>query len=115
LNSDFERSIHFFAFSKSEFLSVRILLELNEVFLRKNGFNDVWKEQKQHENSQALKLLSKRLSEIGETQKTLIFKSLSSLSIQTKSVIEQVDGRRSFEASSLATFSTQEQRRCRIC
>lgn len=43
-----------------------MLLELNEFFLKKNGFFDIWKDQKTQENSQALKLLSQRFSEIDE-------------------------------------------------
>lgn len=51
-------------FSKDEFLSVRILLEINEELLSKYGFRDVWKNQKENENLRALKMLHKRLKEI---------------------------------------------------
>lgn len=45
-------------------MSVRILLELNEELLKKHGFKDVWKSQKEVENSGALKILHKRLKEV---------------------------------------------------
>lgn len=45
-------------------MSVRILLELNEELLKKHGFKDIWKRQKEIENSGALKILHKRLKEV---------------------------------------------------
>lgn len=45
-------------------MSVRILLELNEELLKKHGFKDVWKSQKEVENSGALEILHKRLKEV---------------------------------------------------
>lgn len=50
--------------SKDGFLSVRILLEINEELLSKYGFKDVWKHQKENENLRALKMLHNRLKEI---------------------------------------------------
>lgn len=41
-----------------------MLLEMNEYFLKKNGFKDVWRLEKKNENTQALNLLSQRLSQI---------------------------------------------------
>lgn len=41
-----------------------MLLEINEQLLTKNGFIDVWKSQKQFENSRAIQLLKERLDEI---------------------------------------------------
>lgn len=41
-----------------------MLLEMNEKILKKNGFQDVWKNQKKVENIQALNLLSQRLRQI---------------------------------------------------
>lgn len=40
------------------------MLELNEELLKKYGFKDVWKIQKEVENSGALKILHKRLKEV---------------------------------------------------
>jgi hypothetical protein len=48
----------------SEFLSVRQLLELNEKLLRKYKFQDVWQNQKQTENFEAMLMLNERLNEI---------------------------------------------------
>lgn len=53
-----------FSFSPNGFLSVRMLLELNELLLKKHDFKDVWKAQKSAENLRALKVLHKRLAEI---------------------------------------------------
>ena len=50
--------------SNDNFLSVRMLLELNEQLLKKHGFKDVWKVEKSLENSRALKVLKRRLEEI---------------------------------------------------
>lgn len=41
-----------------------MLLELNEQFLRKHDFKDVWKNQKSRENHQALCLLQQRIQKI---------------------------------------------------
>lgn len=41
-----------------------MLLELNEQLLKKHGFDDVWKSQKQIENSNATLLLKQRLEQI---------------------------------------------------
>lgn len=41
-----------------------MLLELNEQLLKKHGFDDVWKSQKQTENSNATLLLKQRLEQI---------------------------------------------------
>lgn len=53
-----------FHFRKEDFLSVRTLLELNEQLLHKYGLGDIWKREKQTENSAALRILHKRLKEI---------------------------------------------------
>lgn len=45
-------------------MSVRTLLDLNEELLKRNGFSDPWKEQKQFENNRSIKLLADRLKEI---------------------------------------------------
>jgi len=50
------------------FLSVRILLQLNEQLLQKHGFIDVWRSQKQIENSLALSKLHVRLKEVDEIE-----------------------------------------------
>lgn len=49
-----------------EHLSIRHLLDLNESYLRLHGFVDPWKEQKQIENSLAIKSLTNRLKEIDQ-------------------------------------------------
>lgn len=43
-----------------------MLLELNEMILKKFGFKDIYKSQKQIENSQAIKVLNKRLRQIDQ-------------------------------------------------
>lgn len=45
-----------------------MLLEINEQLLQKHGFDDVWKSQKQIENSRAIKILKKRLEEIDQIE-----------------------------------------------
>lgn len=51
-------------FSEDDFLSVRNLLELNELLLKKHGFHDVWKSQKRYENSRSIAMIKQRLHEI---------------------------------------------------
>lgn len=53
-----------FPCSKDNFISVRILLELNEQLLKRHGFKDVWRVEKNLENSNAIIVLKKRLEEI---------------------------------------------------
>lgn len=45
-----------------------MLLELNEVLLKRHGFKDVWKLQKKDENSLAITILGQRLDEIDQIQ-----------------------------------------------
>ncbi|XP_037958258.1 4'-phosphopantetheine phosphatase [Teleopsis dalmanni] len=51
-------------------LSIRELLDLNERQLRRFGFPDTWRKQKQEENAVAIQLLQKRLQEIDTIEST---------------------------------------------
>lgn len=51
-------------------LAIRDLLELNETSLRRFGFEDPWKEQKQLENQASIKKLSSRLQYIDQLADT---------------------------------------------
>lgn len=55
---------------KNDFLSVRMLLELNETLLKEHGFNDIWSKKKKIENLKALGVLQQRLNEIDEIKES---------------------------------------------
>lgn len=66
-----------------------MLLNLNEKFLKKNGFEDVWKCKKEIENAQALQLLSHRLEKID---------SIAELSLRWKEIVRGVLAGNIFDA-----------------
>lgn len=55
-------------YSEQQFLSVRILLECLELSLRRHHFDDVWKHEKQLENSKALESLKERLNDLDQIE-----------------------------------------------
>lgn len=57
--------------SEDKFLSVRMLLELNEELLTKHKFSDVWRKEKEIENLKALELLEGRIDELDQIQDTV--------------------------------------------
>lgn len=54
--------------SEDKFLSVRMLLEINEDLLTKHKFKDVWRKEKEIENAKALELFTQRVSELDQIQ-----------------------------------------------
>lgn len=54
--------------SEDEFLSVRMLLEINEDLLTKHKLGDVWRREKEIENSKALELFPQRIEELDKIQ-----------------------------------------------
>lgn len=59
-------SISLLLHSEDKFLSVRMLLEINEDLLTKHKFVDVWRREKAIENAKALELFVQRLDELDQ-------------------------------------------------